>query len=536
MGFLFFFASATALAQFNFQTYHNTNSLHFTLLDSTRDSDLVEANPYFGTFLYQYYKSPIDYKQGSDGSGNLVSQLQSLYFAGEYSFQKHFSMGFDSSIHQLDYYKKGSTFSFGDIRFFSKYTFYDQFPDGYKASIVPSVYLPSGNKDIFLSNPNGGYGLNFVLEKKWGDTHAVINLGAEYFPGATYRKITYEQQKYLGLGVNHDLTKQWSIQAEWLGRDTSYSQMGDVYAGGEYKLSTDRMAFFGVSLASTDASKEYRVFAGIKFSPASTKVYSKKTEKKIETIQQQEKIFDCRAKPFRKQYKARPVTTLELLSIKKERLLPYTSQPQWPMITLAPGEHNKSNEQGLPYVQDAQVLFAVDFNQLPARDSVISIKTLDLNIKIRKTWQPNESKTDMICILNEQVCSGDVYSQKSKEVLINQHFFSGKEPPNDYFTQQITTQPTGSLSEHQLKLSIEKLISNTIIPSTMDLIYLDAEHENVMHRNTLYFTVTHDIFVHKDITVNMELSVQSCTEITPDPVIRTRSEEKVIESTEGQNE
>lgn len=512
------------------------------LLDSTRSTSEIELNPSYHSATYQYFYNPIAYDQGDAGRGLLVSSIQSINLTTEYDLTKSASLGIELPLHQLNYYQQGTKFAFGDARVFSKIKLYDE-PSSHhlKIAMVPSLYAPTGNSDLMLSNSNGGVGTNLVLESdiaNFTSTHGALNIGLDYFPRASYSNVNYELQGYAGLGIKHDFSSTWSTQVEWMGRQIRSIRTGDLYGGGQYNLSSDRTIFLGASLASTQldgTNLEYRLMAGVRWAPAYTKVITRQIHTKIETVQKIKKILDCGPKLFSKKFPGRPLTEAEKLYIAKKQLTPYISTPARHFDTLRLGGKNGITPSGIPFVKDAQVLFAVDLIGLPARNTVITLKVLDLSVKINKIWTPEKIKTDMICFLEEKICSGDLYNVPPMIKNINSSFFSGKEPPNDFFTRQIaeTIPATGAppqISSAHLTIPLARLLENSILSDPLELIY------SKQGSKTLYFGVAHDIYLSNTVQLSVELSAQSCEETNPAPTTETHESEPQIEESEIHNE
>lgn len=498
-----------ATADFSFQSYRNRNSPNFTFLDSAREEASVTDNPLLNSATYQYFHHPLAYDQQEDGSGSLVPGVHSFNIAGEYSASLRTSVGLELPAHQLNFGSQGDSFALGDLRAFSKIRLSPGF------ALIPSVYVPTGNRSVLLSNPNGGAGLTLAAERKLGRVIANINAGADYFPGASYAGVDYALQPFGGAGISYPFSDRWSLQLEGVGRMMDRTLMGDVYLGGRVKAGQDRSFTFGGSLASAEGDPMYRLMLGWMWSPGRTKVVHMRT--KVETVQKIKTVLDCGPKPFTKQIRGRALSEREKQAFLSRKSLPYAVQ------LLSPGVKTEAGAGDLSVVRDGEVLFAFDLVGLPAQDSVIAVKDLDLLITVNKLWRPGGEKTDMICLIEEKICSGDL-NQKNLGSKINSEFFKGKEPPNDYFVRQIlqTAPPQGkSVTKARLKLPLEKLIENSTFTNTLALIY---------PVKTLYFAVASDVYVQRDVRLSVNMNVQVCTEDKPKPtteIIEQKS--KVLE-------
>jgi len=478
----------------------------------------------------------VAFDQREDGSGNLVTSINSINLGTEYAPKNNLAFGLEMPIHQLNFYRKGETFALGDARLFSKINLTENFLNhGIKLSAIPSAYIPTGNNALYLSNTSGGAGFNLSAEKRLGSYTILASAGADHFPHASYGNVNYQNQLLGGLGVKKSISERWSLQFEAFGREIKNIRTGDFYLGSSCNLSQDRKILFGASLASTDfkVDPSYRLMLGFQWTPTPQKVITERVHTKVETVQKIKTVYDCGPRKFSQSYLGRALTEAEKRAYKTTKPLPYVSQPSRPMGTLRLGGKNAMTDQGIFYVENAQVLFAVDVPNLPNRESVISVKNLDLVIEINKLWKGEERGTDILCLLEQKVCSGDVPTQKPDSENINYNFFEGKEPPNDFFIRQLSVPPRTDdvgvrLSQHKLKLPIEKLIENSVFGDKLSFIYpTDGSTPN---GKTLYFSVANNIYVHPNVRLNVELSVQVCTATSPKPMRETiHQESKVLE-------
>ncbi|MGE3683905.1 MAG: hypothetical protein AB7G93_19470 [Bdellovibrionales bacterium] len=530
------FISPRAQGGFSFQTFRNWNSPDFVFLDSARDRVAAEASPILNSGIYHYWSNPVAFDQQEDGSGSLVKGIHSIHIAGEYSAWKSASLGLEIPIYQLNYHKRGEIFALGDLRAFSHMELSGNlFNAGIKLVATPSLYAPTGNPSYHLSNPNGGAGIGLGAEKRLGSFLVVANAGIDHFPGASFGNVNYHSQIFGGLGIRRAISSKWTVQFETFGRLIHDLRTGDIYAGGRYQMSSERDLFFGASLASTDfdGSPIYRILFGLLWTPSTTKVITRRVHTKVETVQKIQTIYDCGPKVYSGRFRGRELSVDEKRDFKTRKPLPYSSTASHRLSTLRLGGKNAITTAGVPYIKNAQVLFAVDLPDLPTRASIISIRALELVIDVNKWWNPAKEKADMICLVEEKICSGDIIDQQKYAESVNFKFFAGKEPPNDFFARQISaatkTESGGvSLSRVKLALPLERLIENSTYPDKLNLIYPEQDSRTTADYKTLYFAVANDIYVYKDVVLNVELNVQVCSESRPKPTTETFEEESKV--------
>src|SRR5262249_9595411 len=96
-------------------------------------------------------------------------------------------------------------------------------------------------------------------------------------------------------------------------------------------------------------------------------------------------------------------------------------------------------------------------------------------------------------------------------------FFLGKEPPNDNFMRQIfKSTPQEGVTRMSLRLPLQKLTENSTVTDMLGLLYSEP---------TLYFAVAHDAYVSKTVHLDVELSVESCTDTDHAPSIERHEQE-----------
>lgn len=519
MGFFSILFGHFALAEFNFQTFQNRNSPDFVFLDSTIEKTDDYQNTFLSSLTYQYHKNPINFDKGEDGRGSLVSHIQNLNLVTEYIGWKRFSLGLEAAVHQLSYYGQGDQFSLGDTRLYSKiHLFGERISALGKWYFVPSVYFPTGDSKLLLSNSHGGAGGNIVLEKNIGPLLAVANLGADYFPEASHQNLDYQMQSYAGLGARLQFSEKWGGSTEWMGRQIRDMLTGDFYGGVQYYFSEDGKLRMGASMGSTETAvsdPEYRILLGLSWATGGTKVVHTETK----TIQKIKTINDCRPKLYQKKFSARALTEKEKMDFIQGRKLPFIFQPDLELSLINPGQSTESKKNS--WARKALVLFAIDLNGLPEQVDVVAVKKLNLQLDINKFWVSKDEQNDMICFINEKICSGNLSNQTPGN-SINDDFFKGKEPPNDFFTRKISdltygqTPSPGKISSGQLTLPLARLIENSTLPAPLSLLY----------SRTLYFSVSQDVFLQKKIKLDVELSANSCTETQPEATVETHIEEQ----------
>lgn len=163
----------------------------------------------------------------------------------------------------------------GDIKVQGKYQVAVS-EDGKRGFVlVPEIQLPTGNRELFVSN--GGFGIGFrgALEQEFNGFTAAANLGVLLFGNAVYRDIDYRNQIPYSLAVSVPVDRKIAVNAEFFQSLTvpfnSIQKPGELYLGGKWAMNPDTLVNAGLSVGQVDflKSNDVRVHLGmqIKLTP-----------------------------------------------------------------------------------------------------------------------------------------------------------------------------------------------------------------------------------------------------------------------------
>lgn len=484
----------------NLQTMHNNNSDRFVFLDSRKTRQI---NYFETSALYNYFNSPIEYNQGEDGYGAFIRDLHSVNLSMELSTSNKYSFGVEVPVHEFKTYQRNNVFSLGDLRFFLKKD--ADFWEGLKPQLSMSFSLPTGNKDYYLSNENGGLGaLVSILKSQWSG-EAVLNMGFDFFPNAKIQSSNLSLQSLLGAGYHRSLSEKWSWNAEWLIRQTPSSRTGDFYLGIEKQGPSDQNFFSGFSFANEKVLSSdfvYRVIAGARWKSTVNKTLIKY-------------IHDCGAQQQSLLIPARPWNENELASVP----LPYLEHSSAKgskneIKTIRLGQATNIAGWGIPYVRNAQVPLAFDLKEkLPPFDAIENIQEANLLMDVTKVSKDRYTSTELLCFNEQKICSGEVFTDKNWLDLINPAFFGEKtnHAYNQFFSNQYLQRPVGNLEQETIYQSDLSLPVNELLTgSTFSAQSLILSQVSPDHKGTLYLTVADDTLVSSRTFLHVHLVVNTC--------------------------
>jgi hypothetical protein len=405
-------------------------------------------------------------------------------------------------------------FGFGDIRLFAKYQAvgnYNQF----SLSIIPEFYFPTGVSVDYFTNSSFAPGIKTALEYDFKYLHIVANLGLEYFYGATSQGLDNRIRFPAGLGGYVPINAKWGLNAEaqttlfvipGLGLRKGVDQF---YIGAHYNITRGAGIAIGATAGNfqPDSSASFGMIAGVKYMPL------------VKDLPTQGDGSVCGERPLTARFFAR---TLNPNEMEKTKILPYISTPnhadplkRHEIPTFQLGQMTGLADGGVPYIYASQVVFAVDIVGLPARSGIVGVDMLALKMNLKKVSRKNYLDTEILCFIDERVCSGELYRDKDWMDNMNQNFLGGKETPNDFFTRQyldreVGVTPKGKIFASEVTLPLTKLLENSVYSDPLNLIYKDMDIKTPLEKKTLYIVVADDTYVSNDAYLDVVLRENTC--------------------------
>ncbi|MGE3975366.1 MAG: hypothetical protein AB7F59_12655 [Bdellovibrionales bacterium] len=470
--------------------------------------DVKEQSLLF-TSLFNTVESPIiSYSTNGTEKKTLIKRTSSLQLGGAWLINSKLQVGSDLGVSIVQPHNESSYSGFNDYHLMAKYSLIQK-ENSWGLSLAPEVYIPLPNNHPFISNKTTGFGGRLLFEKNFKHWAATVNTGYLRSPGATHESIDYSIQYPLAAGIRIPIGRRVALNLE--GTTSLLPGMspgdgpGDIYVGSRIAIFRGGILSIGGSYGEIEPGNNasIRALVGLDVLPYAkelTRVISLERLKQIQTTR------DCSPRPRTIQLQGRALTNQEKKSL-----------TNFPFITKNgrfkkrdPGRSMKINTDGVPYVENSQILFAIDLSDLPQRFDVISLDSLLLNVKVHRHIKSHDHRAGMLCLVGQKICSGDFPTDFISQEHINPKFFEGKEPPNDFFMHRLAeashkTQ-SGEIEIAELALPLQKLLENSLSPDPFTLIY-DSLGESL---STLYFAVAHDIYIARDIQLQISMTVESC--------------------------
>lgn len=206
-------------------------------------------------------------------TATLVDGIQTLDLGVGWFVARNLSLNFATAMDLVQIPNSANQFALGDSRVFAKWRLTND--NAFVAiSIMPELWLPTGDQTLFLSDGGVGYGAMLAFEHDFGPIRAAANIGYRYSPNAQYMDLDYSQRLPMALGMFIPAGRKWGFNVEASGSVVlpinAYNNPNEVYGGVRYQFNRDCTALGGVSigeLANSQAGNDVRVSFGLRFSP-----------------------------------------------------------------------------------------------------------------------------------------------------------------------------------------------------------------------------------------------------------------------------
>ena len=468
--FIVFFTSLTtieAVGQINVQNFYpSSDNSTFTLLRSNyRTNDRFNLR-----FVFEHVENPLSVvNSNGQETSNLIERVSSFYVTPKLHFFPNFDIGANLPLHLYEDSQTSNRFLIGDSRLWGAFHL------GWEGSLllVPEIFLPGGNSEFFLSSDSLGYGLQIAKSFVWRELEFIINLGIRHFSSSEFQNLDYTLQSPVGGGVIVPISESVRLSAEikknFLLKGDEENSPGYFLLGFSFDFEKKNSLFIAGGTRNYNYSQPEK-FEGV-------------TAFDLQWSNKGEKV--CTFKETN-EYRIRPLTKEELSSLKG---LPYISTDQQRISLLNLGEMT-ARVDGNPTVSNSQVVFAFDYER--AKDSKIVGGAL--NLELTKISEENSTSTEVLCLLNFGICSGELFTHSGWLENINKYFFKTGSVANDYFSHQFLTKVVGKsgkkkIFSSEVVLDLEELIRKNSKHSTLDELFTNRKD------NSIFIVVADDTFV-----------------------------------------
>ncbi|MCC7440215.1 MAG: hypothetical protein IT285_01195 [Bdellovibrionales bacterium] len=518
------FAAAEVQASVSVQTLTPVMNGTYQLTEDARgrfepESSEWSGDRFFFNGQYNFVDDPlVKFDENRDQKvGTVVDSIHTLNLTGGVFFRPGLSIGATLPMNLSRPYGSSGRFALGDSRLQAKFRL-TAADSRTHFSVAPELSVPTGSEADYLSSGTLGTGLLMSLERDFGRLSVALNLGYRLNPGARYETVDYRQMIPLGIGAHYRLSERWGVNAEAGGAIgfpiRPFNNPGDFYLGGRYQFNPGVALSSGAAFRSlgTGSDGHFRWIVGFSMSPQ-PKAYAEKARTDRVVIHSAA-TEACGIRPYTATFAARPLSASEFERFRGR--LPYRSA-RHAVPALQIGQKTGIAQKGIPYVKDAQVMFAVDLTNLPPAQAVVKAENVAIKLNVTKVSSDPYTNTELLCLLEERVCSGDVYEDPKWVDSINPAFFRGDLPRNRSFSRRYLTRVLDRVGSQRLYSSEVTLEFNQLLAAysekggTMGVLYRGARSDQPVGKKTLYFTVADDTYVGSgDAQVVVNLTEDTC--------------------------
>ncbi|MGK5088612.1 OmpA family protein [Bdellovibrionota bacterium FG-2] len=226
---------------------------------------------------YNFVRNPLVELSEENGTrvNTWVSGIQTFDAVGSLRVSDRVDFNFDVPVNWVAVPDQANKSALGDVKVFPKIHLSDSVSPVHFA-LVPGLWLPTGNKEYFVSDHSLGWGMLVSVQRDWGYFSTVGNFGFRRAADASFYNIDYRNRLPLSFGVSAPLTPTWSANAEVAGAVvvplTKFQNPAEFSVGTNYRITKDFAMQGGVGFASLQGrdSTDYRMIVGLRFWPSYT--------------------------------------------------------------------------------------------------------------------------------------------------------------------------------------------------------------------------------------------------------------------------
>ncbi|MGK5087997.1 hypothetical protein WDW86_10605 [Bdellovibrionota bacterium FG-2] len=225
----------------------------------------------------------------------------------------------------------------------------------------------------------------------------------------------------------------------------------------------------------------------------------------------------CGIETFSKEFFIRPLRDSEFQNLGP---LPYVStldhakkKFRHKIRTLNLGEMT-GRLSGTPFVRSSQVVFAVDLTNIPPQSTIRKVNSVTLKLGLTRVVRNQKKRSELLCLLNERLCSGAFNLAKTWQDNVNEDFFKGNEisnPINAYFSDSFANREIQRIGKYkvyseEVTLDLEKLTESSPLP----LLYGKTPETKALDQRTILMSVADDTFVSNEGALVISMDVDTC--------------------------
>lgn len=202
----------------------------------------------------------------------IIDGLHTLNLGAGLFFNRRFSVNVDIPLNLVHPDGQANQFALGDIRTFAKWRLTND--DAFvSVAVIPELRLPSGNRQLYLSDESITPGASLAIEKDFKVLRVSGNIGYRYSPNAVFRDIDYRHRVPLALGLYIPVGEKFGFNAEAAGNVTMpadrFNTPGEIYGGVRWLPTKEIGVTGGMALGNLGrvVGNDVRAIFGLRFNP-----------------------------------------------------------------------------------------------------------------------------------------------------------------------------------------------------------------------------------------------------------------------------
>lgn len=510
-------SSSTTYAGVNIQTLVPASGFHYNFVEDIETDSFLGHTHTPGSFffhgIYDYMDRPLVEKFSDGTEETIVRSMHSYEWRAAVILAPQALLSLHTSLNSIQIENDVTKNAFSDAILQLKYKLGQDFDESStQYALVPELYVPLGSEQNYVSTGAFGGSIKIAAEKKIRSWRAGVNLGYRQLPSAQWRSLDYRSQTLLALGIEIPLSSRTFLNAEAAGFISlpfePRNSPGEYAVGGRWNFAENTSLIATVSKSSLatnrNTSDGLRAMLGLKFFP------EKSTTMMVSSIPR------CRTETLPYTFFSRSLTEEErnnLASLPYNSTVPVISHQHPVHIkTLQLGEMTGVTAQGIPYVQDSQIVFAIDFKNLPK--NLVKVEQALLKLSVNKVSTDPYLSTEILCLVQEKICSGQAIALPHWQPAINKDYFAASgRSANDLFSKQYLNHAVGTwrgnqIYSAQITLDLKSFLDGSAL-QLKDLLYTQ-QGPSIVSKSTLQWVVADDTFLQNDARMEVLLTTETC--------------------------
>ncbi len=254
------------------QSFAPSHGHNFTYSEETlRGSySLFNRSRFFFSSNYSYHESPILVR--NQNNELITKRLDSIEVRGGYLFNHNHYVGISTSGNKLNFETQSTEWAMGDTTLMYKY----QLPTkimGIHFALSPQVILPTGEKDLLLSDNSFGAQIGLIGSRSIKNLEFIGNMAMRYTEKSEYNNVQQKQRLISSLGFNYHVTDRLAIGPEYYqeyaidGSGENFFKFISINSHYSLNRSSKLFASMGTGDITSFRDDHFRVLFGIKISP-----------------------------------------------------------------------------------------------------------------------------------------------------------------------------------------------------------------------------------------------------------------------------